>query len=122
MERVLRKLARQLDAYDEASLTDLWEKLAADVHNFEPTKRWEESALALGLIQAKRWKNTLHNYHMRETSGFGPAVDAPGATGDRVQALEDLDRDGGSGNGGPVPGNGAKKRKKVLRFRPLKDD
>ena len=63
MEQLLLKLARQLDALDEASLMALWNQYAARVSRFEPTKRWEESALVFSLLQAKRWKNQLFNYN-----------------------------------------------------------
>ncbi len=63
MQQLLHKLARQLDALDEASLMALWDDYAEKVHRFEPTKRWEEAALVFSFIQAKRWKNQLFNYH-----------------------------------------------------------
>ena len=61
VEQVLLKMARQLDALDEASLVALWDKYSGMVAHFEPSKRWEESVLVLSLIQAKRWKNQLFN-------------------------------------------------------------
>ena len=61
MEQVLIKMARQLDALDERSLSALWDKYSALAARFEPSKRWEESVLILSLIQAKRWKNQLFN-------------------------------------------------------------
>lgn len=64
MQRVLEKMARKLDEYDEASLMQLWQHYAVRVQEFEPTKRWEEAALALCLIQAVHWKNQLFNYHL----------------------------------------------------------
>ena len=64
MERMLQKMAQQLNAYDEASLTDLWEKYASIVERFEPTKRWEEATLIFSLIQAVRLKNQLFNQHL----------------------------------------------------------
>lgn len=67
MDKALRKLARQLDVYDEASLTAMWDKLAEEVENFEPTKEWEETVLMLGMVQALRWKNQLFNYNWSET-------------------------------------------------------
>ncbi len=63
MEHLLIKLARQLDALDEASLMALWDNYAEKVYRFEPTKRWEEAALVFSFIQAKRWKNQLFNHH-----------------------------------------------------------
>jgi hypothetical protein len=63
MEQLLARLARQLEALDEASLMALWNKYATMTSRFEPSKRWEEAALIFSLIQAKRWKNQLFNYH-----------------------------------------------------------
>lgn len=63
MEKLLARLAQQLDAIDEASLMSLWSKYATTASRFEPTKRWEEATLIFSLIQAKRWKNQLFNYY-----------------------------------------------------------
>jgi len=120
MERVLIKLARQLNAYDEASLMSLWDKYAETVQEFEPSKRWEESVLVFSLIQALRWKNQLFNYHwsagsrpLRESSYLPPL-------GPEKELL-DFGPESGSAKRpgkGEVPG----KRAKVLRFRPRKGD
>lgn len=63
LEKALLKLARQINAYDEASLMSLWEKYADKVRHFEPTKRWEEAVLVFNLIQSTRMKNQLFNYN-----------------------------------------------------------
>ena len=80
MEKLLARLAHQLDALDEASLMGLWSKYAALTSAFEPTRRWEENALIFSLIQAKRWKNQLFNYNWacqsRPEGAVGP--DGPG--------------------------------------------
>lgn len=68
MEKLLARLAQQLDAIDEASLMSLWSKYATAASRFEPTKRWEEAALIFSLIQAKRWKNQLFNYYWSRQS------------------------------------------------------
>lgn len=68
MEKLLIRLARQLDAIDEASLMSLWSKYATLSGRFEPTARWEEAALIFSLIQAKRWKNQLFNYYWSQQS------------------------------------------------------
>ena len=68
MEKLLVRLARQLDAIDEASLMSLWSKYATTVSRFEPTKAWEEAALVFSMLQAKRWKNQLFNYHWAHQS------------------------------------------------------
>ena len=78
MEKLLLKLAQQLDAIDEASLMELWSKYATLTERFEPTRRWEENALIFSLIQAKHWKNQLFNYMFAKTS--------------RPQAKDDLKR------------------------------
>lgn len=62
MEKLLEKMARQLEAIDEASLMALWSKYATATSRFEPTKRWEEACLIFSLIQAKHFKNQLFNY------------------------------------------------------------
>lgn len=62
MEKLLHKLARQLDSLDEASLMSLWSRYASLTSRFEPTRRWEDACLIFSLIQAKRWKNQLFNY------------------------------------------------------------
>lgn len=65
---MLLKMAAQLNAFDEASLMVLWEKMAEEVENFEPTKRWEEHAIALGMIQSLHMKNQLFNYQLAKIS------------------------------------------------------
>lgn len=75
MQRVLEKMAKKLNEYDEASLMDLWHRYAMQVQQFEPTKRWEEAALALSLIQAVHWKNQLFNYHLALTATPPSAAD-----------------------------------------------
>lgn len=80
MEQLLLKMARQLETLDEASLLALWDKYAAAVSRFEPSKRWEEAALVLALIQAKHWKNQLFNYHWSTQArpGKSAGVSMPG--------------------------------------------
>ncbi|WP_348771080.1 hypothetical protein [Pseudodesulfovibrio sp. zrk46] len=67
MEKALLKLARQINAFDEASLMSLWEKYAEIVANFEPTKRWEEAVIVFNLIQSTRMKNQLFNYNWAQS-------------------------------------------------------
>lgn len=77
MERMLEKMARQLNAYDEASLMQLWQQYAARANEFEPSKRWEEAVLVLSFIQAVRWKNQLFNYHFAATAASVPDGELP---------------------------------------------
>lgn len=100
MEQLLIKLARQLEAIDEASLMSLWEKYALTVSKFEPTQRWQEAALILSMIQAKRWKNQLFNTKwalstrqtveagLPEPSSFALEVDTPSTPPKRAKILQ----------------------------------
>lgn len=74
LENALLKLSRQLVAFDEASLMDLWERYAEAVREFEPTRRWEEAALVFGLIQAVRMKNQLFNYNLSASRQPSPPL------------------------------------------------
>ena len=94
LENALIKLARQLVAFDEASLMDLWERYAEQVRQFEPTRRWEEAALIFGLIQAVRMKNQLFNYNL--SASRQPGAPAPG--------LEMLDLTAPQGPASGLPG------------------
>ncbi|WP_319584319.1 hypothetical protein [uncultured Pseudodesulfovibrio sp.] len=107
MEKALLKLARQINAYDEASLMSLWEKYAEKVRHFEPTKRWEESVLVFNLIQSTRLKNQLFNYNWAQSRqpGEGPveldlaALTAPekGVAPRESNLPHDADQDHGTG-------------------------
>ncbi len=79
MEKLLLKMARQLDDIDQASLESLWEKYAEIVNSFEPTKHWEEAVLVLSFIQAKHWKNQLFNTQWAMRSKDSKFVDLDGA-------------------------------------------
>lgn len=68
MEKLLARMARQLDSLDETSLMNLWSKYATLASRFEPTQRWEENVLIFSLIQAKHWKNQLFNYNLARMS------------------------------------------------------
>lgn len=114
MEKALLKLARQINAYDEASLMSLWEKYAEKVRHFEPTKRWEEAVLVFNLIQSTRLKNQLFNYNWAQSRqpGEGPVeID--------LAALTAPEKSAGPVDGtlvnGDGPGAGRKPEKKDRR-------
>ncbi len=123
MEKALLKLARQLNAYDEASLTALWDKYEAIVSEFEPTRKWEEAAVVFGMIQAVRLKNQLFNYHWADSCGpeaMSPRPDFVPVKGEKALfdgagQKPDSKSDGESGTGDD------KKRRKVLSFTSRKD-
>ena len=119
MEKVLQKLARQLNAFDEASLMSLWDKYAASVSRFEPTKRWEEAAIVFGFIQTLRWKNQLFNFHWAAESRPGEDAEMRPPTLGVVDPLlhEAFEQGAQDNDSGP-----AKQRNKVLRFRPREGD
>lgn len=110
MEKMLLKLARQLDSLDEASLMSLWSKYATLSSRFEPTKRWEEACLVFSLIQAKHWKNQLFNFcwsQQRQPAGKDSGVEI--ATG-KDFGLENKN--------GETPESDAPRVCRVLSFRP----
>ena len=110
MEKALLKLARQINAYDEASLMSLWEKYAEKVRHFEPTKRWEESVLVFNLIQSTRLKNQLFNYNWAQSRmPDDPSVEIDlAALTVPVKAVPDK---GAAPEGEEPQGNGTRKKK-----------
>lgn len=103
-------------AFDEASLSALFDAYADKAQNFEPTRKWEEAVVMLGIIQTVRWKNQLFNHRWK--SGALPSADAGGQ-----RMPEGLPRKGPKGlKSEPGLGNGGDKRGKLLRFRPREDD
>lgn len=99
MEKILKKLADQLNTLDEASLINLWDKYYAKVQSFTPSREWEEDVLILSLIQSVRWKNQLFNHCMHNQT---------------LQEPEEKD----ISNSRPPNGDRSKKSAKVLSFRP----
>ena len=114
---------RDRDVYDEASLTAMWDKLADQVENFEPTKEWEETVLMLGMVQALRWKNQLFNYNWSETLKVKSVVKKKGQENpwpefslEKAEDLEDLD----SSSSGTAAVR--EKRGKLLSFGAVKNN
>ena len=122
MEKALRKLARQLDVYDEASLTSIWDKLATEVENFEPTKEWEETVLMLGMVQALRWKNQLFNYNWSENLKAKSVVRKKGQENPwpefNIEKGDEQELASGAGDSGTA----REQRGKVLSFGSVKND
>ncbi len=108
MEKLLLKLARQLDSLDEASLMSLWSKYATLTSRFEPTRRWEDACLVFSLIQAKRWKNQLFNYTWGQQR-TPPLKEADWLQREPLEAAFDLERQ---------PGEPGKSQCRVLAFHP----
>ena len=66
MEKILLKMARQLNGLDEASLMALWNRYLQRVQDFDGSQEWEEAAIVLSLLQAVRNKNQLFNVRLAE--------------------------------------------------------
>ena len=112
MEQMLLKMARQLDALDEASLMGLWEKYMQIVSRFEPSQRWQEAVLVLSLIQAVRAKNQLFNtrWEEREALRHSPA---PEGNGDDMRPWRRFPPSGAE------PDSRPKRKATVHQFHPL---
>ncbi len=104
MEKMLLKMARQLNAMDEASLMALWDKYMANVRHFDGSAAWEESVIVLSLIQAVRGKNQLFNAYLDLARENAPAS----RNGLRAESGTDA---------GPTRRSGQKG--KIIPFRPL---
>lgn len=81
MEEMLLKMARWLNAMDEASLMALWDKYVQRVKEFDASKEWEEAAIILTLLQAPTLKNRLFNTRWMESHALQvehiPGLDSP---------------------------------------------
>lgn len=125
LEKAITKLARQLNAYDEASLMSLWEKYAEQVRRFEPTKRWEESVLVFNMIQSMRLKNQLFNYNWSQSREPDPVIqtDLAALTAPEKPTRDTAGKEPKSGTEGLRPvgrdeDGKAKRRGKVLKLTP----
>ncbi|WP_027721948.1 hypothetical protein [Maridesulfovibrio zosterae] len=121
MEKALLKLAKQLNAYDEASLTELWNKYEAEVADFQPTRKWEEAAVVFGMIQAVRLKNQLFNYHWADSCG--PEAMSPRPDFIPAKSEDDLFAGGvkSRSTGSSIGNSSVDKRNKVIRLKPRED-
>lgn len=128
LENAVLKIARQIRAYDEASLMSLWEQLAERVAHFEPTARWEDAVVALSIVQGVRMKNQLFNHHMSHTAKApaGPGMRIADLTipeGMERTGFEELSGEAGQLNldAGESESDGSdvgSKRGKLLEFKP----
>jgi hypothetical protein len=71
MEKILLKLARQLNQCDENSVMGLWNLYAGKTSAFKPTAGWEEDVLVFCMIQSLHWKNQLFNAGMSSSARRG---------------------------------------------------
>ena len=66
MEKLLLKIARQLNGLDEASLMALWPQYLERVQDFDGSQEWEDAAIVFSLLNAVRSKNQLFNVKLAE--------------------------------------------------------
>jgi len=64
LEKALDKIAEQIIALDEASLTQLRKKYLDKLFQFEPTKEWEKAVITYFIINGVIAKNNLFNHHI----------------------------------------------------------
>jgi hypothetical protein len=64
LEKALDKIAEQIIALDEASLTQLRKKYLDKLFSFEPTKEWEKAVITYFIINGVIAKNNLFNHHI----------------------------------------------------------
>jgi len=64
LENALDKIAEQIIALDEASLTQLRKLYLDRLFNFAPTKEWEKAVIIYFLINGVIAKNNLFNQHI----------------------------------------------------------
>ena len=81
MEKALERVAEQILAFDEASLSNLREKYRLKIEHFDGTKDWEKSVIIYCVINAVSLKNTLFNENLlkrERKKGRKPPGDHPG--------------------------------------------
>jgi hypothetical protein len=84
MEKTLDRIAEQIIALDEASLTQLRKQYLDRFSHFEPTKEWEKAVICYFIINGVIAKNNLFNHHV-----------AAGQQGEPPQGTEDKGSQGG---------------------------
>ncbi len=94
LENALDKIAGQIIALDEASLTQLRKKYLNRLFDFQPTKEWEKAVIIYFIISGVIAKNNLFNHHILEQD-----------TGENEKESEE----------GPKGGKGKKGRLKVIK-------
>ena len=81
IEDVLRKIARQIMALNEETLTALLPRYKERMLDFSPTADWEESVVIYFLINGLRIKNSQFNDKIREYANPGEAGEKSGVQG-----------------------------------------
>lgn len=79
IEDILSKIARQIMALNEETLTALLPRYKERMLNFTPTNAWEEAVVIYFLINGLRIKNSQFNDKIREYPGGGERPGGPQA-------------------------------------------
>jgi hypothetical protein len=88
LENALDKIAEQIIALDEASLTQLRKHYLDRLFNFAPTKEWEKAVIIYFIINGVIAKNNLFNQHI-----------ASGQQGEPQKGTDDKGAPGGKSKG-----------------------
>ena len=77
LEKALDKIAEQIIALDEASLTQLRKFYLDRLFNFAPTKEWEKAVIIYFIINGVIAKNNLFNQHIASGQTGEPQKSPP---------------------------------------------
>jgi hypothetical protein len=92
LENALDKIAEQIIALDEASLTQLRKFYLDRLFNFAPTKEWEKAVIIYFIINGVIAKNNLFNHHIASGQTVetkkGPEEQGPKKKGSRLKVIK----------------------------------
>jgi uncharacterized GH25 family protein len=78
IEEALEGIAEKILAFDEASLSSLWEKYKEKTETFEPTKEWEKATIVFFIINSVKAKNHIFNEQISQPKSKRTEVDPEG--------------------------------------------
>jgi hypothetical protein len=71
VRKALNRLADQILAFDEASLSSLLDEYRQKMDSFEPTREWERAVIIFFIINSMRVKNLMFNENILKKSAKG---------------------------------------------------
>jgi hypothetical protein len=72
IESALDRIAENILALDEASLSNLWEKYKLRMETFDSTREWEKAVIIFFIINSVRIKNKIFNDRVMDRAGGPP--------------------------------------------------
>lgn len=69
IESALERIAENIMALDEASLSSLWEKYKVRMEDFDASREWEKAVIIFFIINSVRIKNKIFNDRVMEKQG-----------------------------------------------------